>query len=109
LQSNFSLDELTEHWEKKLGMMEDTNTTLDAFLDLSVYDMENAARAIDCPFCRRHMTLEAEEISKVLHDLRSEGNHTHSHGFRERMGTLFTSLEIVVNVLLGGLRRAGII
>jgi len=109
LQSTFSLDELMEKWENELGMVGSESSTLDAFLDLSVYDMKNAARNIDCPFCRRHMTLEAEEISQVLEKTRSAGNRPHSHGLIERMRTLLTSFSIVANVLLGGLRRAGVI
>ena len=109
MQSTFSLDELMEKWEKALGVVGTDSSTLDAFLDLAVYDMENAAAHIDCPFCRRHMMLEAEEISQVLEKIRLAGNHSHSHGLGERMRTLFTSFSIVANVLLGGLRRAGVI
>ena len=50
-------------WEEKLGEMSGGTSGLEAFLDLSTYDMRNAARNIDCPFCRRHMMLEAEEKS----------------------------------------------
>ena len=109
MQSASSLDDLMDTWEKKLGAMGDPHSTLDAFLDLGVYDMKNAASNIDCPFCKRHMLLEAEEIAQVLHRIRSDGNRPHSHGIRERLGTLTTSFAIIANVLLGGLRRAGII
>jgi hypothetical protein len=103
------MDDLMEMWEKKLNSVGAGKPALDAFLDLSVYDMRNAALNIDCPFCKRHMLLEAEEISRVLEATRSRGNRPHPHGLGERMRTLLTSFGIVANVLLGGLRRAGVI
>jgi hypothetical protein len=109
LQTTSSLDELMQEWEKTLGAAGDPGTSLDAFLDLSAHDMRSAAGNIDCPFCRRHMLLEAGEISHVLHRLRADGNRPHSHGLGERLSTLAKSFEIIANVLLGGLRRAGII
>ncbi len=109
MQSASSLDDLMDTWEKKLGAMGDPGSTIDAFLDLGAHDMRNAASNIDCPFCRRHMMLEAGEITQVLDTIRSEGNRPHSHGIGERLGTLVKSFEIVANVLLGGLRRAGIV
>lgn len=103
------LDDLMNTWEKKLGEMGDGDSALDAFLDLSAYDMRSAAANIDCPFCRRHMTLEADEIAQVLNRLRADGNRPHFHGLDERLRTLAYSFAIIANVLLGGLRRAGII
>jgi hypothetical protein len=103
------MDDLMEMWEKKLNSVGAGTPALDAFLGLSVYDMRNAALNIDCPFCKRHMLLEAEEIFRVLEATRSRGNRPHSHGLAERMRTLLTSFAIVANVLLGGLRRAGVI
>ena len=96
-------------WEQKLGQLGAKASTIDAFLDLAVYDMKNAARNIDCPYCRRHMFLEADEIAQVLHRIRTDGDVVHSHGLAERLHTLSKSFAIIVNVLLGGLRRAGII
>jgi hypothetical protein len=55
------------------------------------------------------MLLEADDISGTLDVICSQGNRTHSHGLIERLRTLLASFEIVANVLLGGLRRAGII
>lgn len=107
--SSSSLDDLMETWEKKLNLVGAGTPTVDAFLDLSAYDMTNAAMNIDCPFCRRHMVLEAHEISHVLDTIRAKGNRTHPHGLGERMKTLLSSFGIVANVLLGGLRRAGIV
>ena len=107
--SSSSVDELMDLWETKLGFIGAAAPTLDAFLDLSVYDMRNAALNIDCPYCRRHMLLEAEEIAQVLQKTRKSGNVVHSHGLGERLRTLMKSFVIVVNVLLGGLRRAKLI
>ena len=53
-----------EMWEEKLNSLGGGDSSLLPFLELSVYDMRNAARNIDCPYCRRHMMLEAEEISR---------------------------------------------
>lgn len=104
-----SLDDLMNAWEAKLGVLAEKSQTLDAFLDLVVYDLRSAAQNIDCPYCRRHMLLEAEEVAHVLRRTRAEGNRRHSHGLGERLKTLGSSVQIIVNVLLGGLRRAGII
>ena len=109
LQGASSLDDLMERWETTLKSVGAGTPALDAFLDLSVYDMKHAAWNIDCPFCRRHMLLEADDISGTLDVICSQGNRTHSHGLIERLRTLLASFEIVANVLLGGLRRAGII
>ena len=62
MQTPSSMDDLMEMWEKKLNSVGAGTPALDAFLGLSVYDMRNAALNIDCPFCKRHMLLEAEEI-----------------------------------------------
>lgn len=104
-----SLDDLMSTWEKKLGEIGDGDSTLEAFLGLSDYDMRNAAANIDCPFCRRHMLLEADEIAHVLHRIRIDGNRVHTHRLSERVPTLAYSFAIIANVLLGGLRRAGIL
>lgn len=103
------LDRMMEMWEVKSGDLASGGSAAISFLDLSVLDMHNAAATIDCPFCRRHMNLEAEEVGLVLERVRSEGNRRHRHGFRERVRSLFTSAEIILNVLLGGLRRSGVI
>ncbi len=80
-----------------------------AFLDLSVQDISNAAYNVDCPFCRRHMLLEAHAVKKVLERVELESNRVHQHGLQERLGAMVGSVQIVANVLLGALRRAGII
>lgn len=109
MQTGSTLDELMEEWESKLKEVGSSSTPLLPFLDLAAYDMRHAADNIDCPYCRAHMLLEAGEISHVLSRVRAEGNAVHSHGLAERASNLFTSSKIVVNVLLGGLRRAGVI
>jgi hypothetical protein len=109
LQTSSSLDDLMEVWEKQLKALGAGAPAPEVFLELAVYDLGNAAKYIDCPFCRRHMLLESEEVARVLLTVRSLGNRPHSHGIGERLGAVLTSLEIVANVLLGGLRRAGII
>jgi hypothetical protein len=109
MESSSSLDDLMEAWEENVKRVSSGTPRSHAFLDLAAYDMKNAADNIDCPYCRRHMLLEAEEIVHVLDRLRAEGNHPHMHGLGERARTLLNSFQIVANVLLGGLRRAGII
>jgi len=110
LQSHISsVDEMMSLWEQKLASLSVKSSTVDAFLDLAVHDMKNAAANIDCPYCRKHMLLEADEIAQVLIRLRSEGDVVHTHGLGERLHTLSKSFAIIVNVLLGGLRRARII
>jgi len=103
------LDKMMETWEAKTHELASGDSPVVPFLDLSLLDMRNAAATIDCPFCRRHMTLEAGEVEVILHRTSSEGNRQHSHGFGERIRSLWTSLEIIANVLLGGLRRSGVI
>jgi hypothetical protein len=103
------LDKMMEAWEVKTGDLASGGSPVVPFLELSVLDMHNAAANIDCPFCRRHMTLEAEEIDIILRRVQREGNRRHSHGFSERIRSLWTSVEIIANVLLGGLRRSGVL
>jgi hypothetical protein len=104
-----TLDRMMNVWEIQVKDISSGKPPLVAFLDLSVMDITNAAHSIDCPFCRRHMLLEAHEVKKVLDRVLSESNKVHRHGLKERLGTMTRSVEIVANVLLGGLRRAGII
>ncbi|MDA4136658.1 MAG: hypothetical protein OK449_06655 [Thaumarchaeota archaeon] len=109
MQSASSLEDLMDKWEAELKLVGLGTPSVIPFLDLSVYDMRNAALSIDCPYCRAHMLLEADEISTVLAKLRADGNTVHSHGLLERAHALLTSFRIIVNVLLGGLRRAGLL
>jgi hypothetical protein len=109
LQSASSLEDLMDKWEAELKLVGSGTPSVIPFLDLSVYDMRNAALSIDCQYCRAHMLLEADEISTVLGKLRTDGNTVHSHGLLERGHALLTSFRIIVNVLLGGLRRAGVL
>jgi hypothetical protein len=109
LQSPSSLEDLMDKWEAELKLVGSGAPSVIPFLDLSVYDMKNAALSIDCPYCRAHMLLEADEISRVLGKLRVDGNIVHSHGLLERAHTLLMSFRIIVNVLLGGLRRASLL
>jgi hypothetical protein len=109
MASSSSLDDLMNAWEENIKRVSSGTPRSHAFLDLAAYDMKNAADNIDCPYCRRHMLLEAEEIVRVLDRLRADGNQPHMHGLGERIRTLLSSFQIVANVLLGGLRRAGII
>lgn len=109
MQNTSSLDELMDRWEAHLKALGSGEPSVMPFLDLAAYDMRNAAVNIDCPYCRAHMLLEAGEISRVLARVREEGNRVHSHGAREKLRSLSTSFKIVVDVLLGGLRRAGVL
>src|SRR5438132_7341785 len=84
-------------------------TALVAFLRLSSEELSGAAQSIDCPYCREHMRLEADEVRRVLSRIDSDGNREHHHGFVERVQMVGTSVKIIANVLLGGLRRAGVI
>jgi hypothetical protein len=98
-----------DEWERALKDASEPSETLGAFLGLAVHDMRNAAANIDCPFCRKHMVLEADELQMVLKSLDRMGNRNHAHSFGERIRAMLSSVNIVVNVLLGGLRRAGVI
>jgi hypothetical protein len=80
-----------------------------AFLRLSSAELSGAAESIDCPYCREHMRLEAEEVRRVLSRIDSDGNIRHHHGLVERFQMMGNSVNIIANVLLGGLRRAGVI
>ncbi len=109
METSSQLDELMDSWEEVMKRVGSGTPALEAFLGLAAHDMIDAARYIDCPYCRRHMLLESEEIAQVLTRLRSDGNRPHRHGIGERARTLMSSFQIVANVLLGGLRRAGIV
>jgi len=82
---------------------------LESILELVYNDILIASKYIDCPYCRRHMELEAEEVRKVLDWIRLLGNRPHKHRLSERLKGLAVSFKIVFYVILGGLRRAGII
>ncbi len=82
---------------------------LTSMLELAYNDIIIASKYIDCPYCRRHMELEAEEIRRVIEWIRLQGNRPHRHGLSERFRGLLVSFKIVFYVILGGLRRAGII
>jgi len=68
-----------------------------------------AAKHIDCPYCAKHMRLEAEEIEKVIKWLKTRGNTIHKHSIIERLRIIPSSVKILLYTILGGLRRAGII
>lgn len=74
-----------------------------------VMNMTKAADIIDCPYCARHMRLEAEELDRVIKMLEGKGNIEHSHGLGERLATLLRSFKITFYIILGGLKRAGVI
>lgn len=92
-----------------LEEVEDLDSLLKALLELASREIMIASEHIDCPYCKRHMELEAGELERVLKRITGEGNTSHKHGIRERLVTLATSLKIFYYVVLGGLRRAGII
>ncbi len=108
-----TVEELVQGFEEArrelLGRAESLDELAEALLELAYREIMIASKHIDCPYCRRHMELEAEELGKVIRRLASEGNVRHRHGFRERLSTLATALKIFYYVVLGGLRRAGII
>jgi hypothetical protein len=80
-----------------------------ALLKLSSEELFGAAESLECPYCREHMRLEAGEVHRVLSRIESDDNRRHDHGIAERLEMLGTSIKIIANVLLGGLRRAGVI
>jgi len=106
---NNSIKEIMKIWEKKINEIQSGKPPLNTFIELSIIDISFAATNIDCPYCRKHMLLEAEEIKKILNKIEREGNKKHYHGINERLNTLLVSLKIIWFVILGGLRRAGII
>jgi tRNA G26 N,N-dimethylase Trm1 len=79
------------------------------FLEAFKRHMEIAASHIDCPYCAKHMRIEAEEMEKVIQWIKSRGNKTHSHSVTERLSIIPASMKILVYTVLGGLKRAGII
>jgi hypothetical protein len=79
------------------------------FLEAFKRHMEIAASHIDCPYCAKHMRIEAEEVEKVIQWIKSRGNKTHNHFVAERLGVIPSSMKILVYTILGGLKRAGII
>jgi hypothetical protein len=95
--------------EEAVQEMSGGGTLLVAFLRLSYEELSHAAHSIDCPYCREHMRLEADEVRRVLSRIDSDGNLRHHHGATERIRMMGTAVNIIANVLLGGLRRAGVI
>jgi hypothetical protein len=79
------------------------------FLEAFKRHMEIAASHIDCPYCAKHMRIEAEEIEKVIQWIRGRGNKSHNHSVMERLGVIPSTMRILVYTILGGLRRANII
>ncbi len=98
-----------EHRSRALSSARDLDGILMALLDTAINEILTAAATIDCPYCRRHMELEAEELRRIALRIKQEGNSRHRHGIGERIRSLWVSLKIFYYVILGGLRRAGII
>lgn len=108
-----SIEDLLEEYEAyRLSLIKgvrDRDTLVEAALELVYKDITIASKYIDCPYCRRHMELEAGEVMKVLKRIKSEGNRRHRHSIAERLAAVPTAFKITFYVILGGLRRAGII
>ena len=107
--SNYIIKEIMKIWEEKINEIQGGKSPLNTFIKLSIIDIYFAAKSIDCPYCQKHMLLEAEEIKKILHKIEKEGNKEHYHGMDEKIATLLASLKIIWFVFLGALTRAGII
>lgn len=101
--------EMLMKWEEKLKEVKRGRDPSIAFLELCYHDMMTSAKFIDCPYCRKHMILEAEEISRVIELLETQGNSKHKHGIKERIKSLYNAAKITYYIILGGLHRAGII
>jgi hemerythrin-like domain-containing protein len=95
-----------EHMISRIKKGEDPSLV---FLEAFKRHMEIAASHIDCPYCAKHMRIEAEEVEKVIQWIKSRGNKTHSHSITERLSIIPSSMKILVYTILGGLKRAGII
>ena len=103
------IEELEALRAKLINEAKSDSEMLESLLELAFREMTIASEHIDCPYCSKHMRLEAEEIRRVLKHLREQGNSVHKHGLRERLEVLVSSLKIFYNVVLGGLHRAGLI
>lgn len=103
------VEEVSSRWEEVINRISRGDDYALVFLELSYYDLITAAKNIDCPYCRRHMILEAEEIKRVIRKIEEYKNREHMHGAFERLKSLITALKITIFIILGGLRRAGII
>jgi len=87
----------------------DENTLTINMLEAIIMNIRKAADIIDCPYCATHMRLEAEELNKVLGYLKREGNTEHGHDVSERLKSILRSFKITFYIILGGLRRAGVL
>jgi len=104
------IEEISGLWEEKIKEILSGRDPALVFLELAVKDLELASQNIDCPYCSRHITLEAEELSRVIKAIESEGNkEKHRHGLRERLSLLISAFKITYYIILGGLFRAGIL
>lgn len=79
------------------------------FLNSFKRHMNIAASWIDCPYCAKHMRLEAEEIAKVAGWIETYGNKKHVHSFIERLKITPSIIKILLYTVMGGLKRAGIL
>ena len=104
-----AIDAAMKNCETAVHEINEGRSLVRSFLKLSFEDLTAAAVSIDCPYCREHMRLEADEVRRVLTRIELDDNISHDHGFAERLRMLGTSIKIIANVLLGGLRRAGVI
>jgi len=87
----------------------DENALTMTMLEVIIMNIQKAADIIDCPYCATHMRLEAEELNRVLGYLRREGNNEHGHSVSERFKSILRSFKITLYIVLGGLRRAGVL
>lgn len=103
------VERVTAEWEEVIKRLSEGEDPVLVFLRLSCFDLRTAAEHIDCPYCRRHMLLEAEELERVARSIEERGNRRHRHGLLDRLKSLATAVKITIMIALGGLRRAGVI
>ncbi|MEM1830608.1 MAG: hypothetical protein QXS63_05050 [Zestosphaera sp.] len=107
------IDKLLDEEDERLELLlRDIDKGLDPallFLETFVRHMEIAASHIDCPYCAKHMRLEAGKIAKIVERIRREGNKVHNHGIGEMFHEIVIATKILIYTILGGLKRAGII
>ena len=103
------IDKMSLEWENALKYLSEGGDLTVASLQLARSDLINASTSLDCEYCRRHVLEEVKLIERTLDLAKLSNAYLHAHGLGEKISVALSAVKITWLILLGGLRRAGLI